>query len=543
MRTPLALLLCLALPLTSQARWEVKSEFQLHLTEPLFDKLIEDFWQSLQGTQNVPAGDVTFDAGNQTSVRINNINVSVNYAFPLPKRVSPTVREWELASSNIGARVTAAQMLVTQIQTQEIGGIIFENVVTVECRNIALVLPAGAAMIKARVRAEVAQNQVQLTMPSYDAQWGETAWQVEALNCPTLANIKGTIKEQIVKYLSSFENLDQEVGVAIRTKFATWSKDASLLLLSQLELPTKSDYLRVYYEPKEAKENGGKGLLLSGTLRFDYPFVAQGQEFVQEFKLPAGTTVTNQASPQLLIPFATIRAMMMGEYFAGKLEYTTRSSDIPAFTDLMQSRFQQWIGWPDLLTYDKETTFLFQFLPLGPPSFENASAGAAGSINGDLNLPLSVRVFAPLSGKWSPYVEFRTLLAGNANMTLQQNGKVNFKITASEQPSTYAFSQKYVQQYDPNTRIAIDTIASATRDSLNADGMQLNLPTFTVGKQLQLVPQSWNLQNNTVLKLDFVATSTAAAAVTTTKVKTSTNKTLAVTTAKKAVTSSGSKKR
>lgn len=536
MRSPLALLLCLALPLTSQARWEVKSEFQLHLTEPLFDKLIEDFWQSLQGTQNVPAGNVSFDAGNRTSVLINGINVKVNYAFPVPKRVSPTVREWELASNNIGARVTADQMLVTQIQTQEIGGIIFENVVTVECRNIALVLPQGAASIKARVRAEVAQNQVQLTMPSYNAQWGETAWQVEALNCPTLANIQGTIKEQIVKYLSSFENLDQEVGIAIREKFATWSKDASLLLLSQLELPTKSDYLKVYYEPKEAKENNGKGLVLSGTLRFDYPYVAQGQEFTQEFKLPAGTTVTDQASPQLLIPFKTIQAMMMGEYFAGKLEYTTRSSELPAFNALMQSRFKQWIGWPDLLTYDKETTFLFQFLPLGPPSFDNAKAGASGSINGDLNLPLSVRMFAPLSGKWTPYVEFRTLLAGNANMTLQKDGKVNFKIDATEQPATYAFAQKYIQQYNPSTKIAISTIAAASRDSLSGEGMQMSLPTFTVGKQLQLVPQGWNLQGNQVLKLDFTAASTATAAVASTTVKTSTNKTLTV-------TSSSSKKR
>lgn len=520
MRTLLALLLCLTTPLNANARWQVKSEFQLHLTEPLFDTLIEDFWQSLQGAQSMPVGNVTFDAGNRTTVQINGINVDVNYAFPLPQRVSPDVREWELRSSNIGARVTATQLLATQIQTQEIGGVIFENVVTVECRNISLVLPQGAASIHARVRAEVAQNQVQLTMPSYGAEWGTSAWQVEALNCPTLANIQGQIKDQIVNFLSSFNNLDDEVGAAIRTMFATWSKDASLLLLSQLELPTKTDYLKVHYEPKEAKENNGKGLLLSGTLRFDYPFVAQGQDFTQEFKLPAGTQVTDQSSPQLLIPFATIRAMMMGEYFANKLEYTMRSNEIPAFTALMQSRFKQFFGWPDLMTYDQETTFLFQFLPLGPPSFENAKAGNAGSINGDLNLPLSVRMFAPLSGKWTPYVEFRTLLAGNANMTLLKDGKVNFKIAASEQPASYAFAQKYIQQYDPNTKIAISTIADATRDSLNTEGMQMSLPTFTVGKQLQLVPQAWNLKANQVLKLDFTTASpkTPAVAVVASKV-------------------------
>jgi len=506
LRTILALLICFALPLTSQARWQIRSEFQLHLSEPLFDKLIEDFWQSLQGAQTIPVGNLSFNAGNRTTVHVQGINVNVNYAFPIPQRVHPDQREWELKSSNVGARISADRLLATQVIVVEKDGIIFENVVTVECRNIALALPAGAASLSARVRAEVAQNQVQLTMPQYKADWGSTAWQVEALNCPSLANIQGQIRDEIVNFFSSANNLDREVRQGVSEKFAQWSKDASLLLLSSLELPAKNDYLRTYYEPKEAKENNGKGLVLTGSLRFEYPYVAPGQDFEQEFKLPTGTTITSQASPQLLIPFATIRALMMGEYFAGKLEYTSRSNELASFQSLMQSRWKQFLGWPDLMTYDKETTFLFQFLPLGPPSFLNEKSGGAGSIAGNLTLPLGVRMFAPLNGKWTPYVEFRTLLSGNSNMTLLKDGKVNFKIEAAEQPATYVFAQKYLQKYDPNTRIAIETITSAARESLNGEGMQISLPTLKVGKQLQLVPQAWNLMGNQVLKLDFTAT-------------------------------------
>ncbi len=501
----LLLSLFFTLSFTAEARWQVKSEFQLLLTEPLFDKLIQDFWQSLQGTQIIPVGNVSLNAGNNTSVQINGINVNVNYSFPLPQRADPTIREWSLKSDTLGARVTADQLLVTQVQNVVQNGIHFQIKVTAECRNIAVKLPPGSASISALIRADVAQNLIQLTMPTYSAQWPSDAWQVESLNCPQLANIQGLVQAQIVQYLSSFENLDHDVNTALTAQFVKWSNAASLLLLSQQELPTSNDYLKVHYEPQTVRENNGQGLVLGGTLRFEYPYLAQGQEFLQEYDLPATAQLVPQATPQLIVPFAAIRSLMMGEYFAGKLEYTTRSPEIPAFQDLMQSRFKQFFGWPDLMNFAKDTTFLFQFQPLGPPAFENETAGRGGAINGNLTLPLSARMYAPLQGIYTPYVEFRTLLSGPTSMTLQDHGKVNFKIAATAQPSTYTFAQNYLASRHPNTHIAIDTIANATRSSLNADGMQLTIPSFAVGKQLKLVPSTWSLQSEKVLKLDFDA--------------------------------------
>ncbi len=495
----------LLLPFTAHGRWQVKSEFQLHLTEPLFDKLVEDFWQSLQGEKTIPVGNVSMSLNSETRLQLNNINVNVNYSFPLPKRVDPVRRVWELRSDALGARVSLDQLLVTQRKTVMIGGIPFITEVTVECRNIAVNLPTGAASIQARVSAEVAQNQIHLEMPQYSAHWPENAWQVESLDCPALAGLQGLIKEQIVNYLSSFDNLDQDVNDALVAQFKKWSQEASVLLLSELELPSKSEYLKIYYEPKTAVENNGRGLILGGTIRFDYPYVAPDQDFLQEFTLPEGTAVANQANPQLVIPFAAIRAMMMGQYFAGNLEYTMKSTDIPAFTELMNSRFKQFFGWPDLQTYPKNSLFLFNVQPLGPPSFENVSAGGAGTINGNLTLPMSLRMYAPKEGKYVPYVEFRTRVIGPASMNLLKDGKINFKLTASEQPATYAFAQDYVNKYKPNTKIAIDTISKAMRTSLNADGIDLQIPTFAVGNQLSLVPEKWNFQGSQVLRLDFTA--------------------------------------
>jgi hypothetical protein len=60
MRTFLLALAALSLTATpTLADWQVSSEFKLHLPESTFDKIIQDFWQSLQGTQKVAVGNVT----------------------------------------------------------------------------------------------------------------------------------------------------------------------------------------------------------------------------------------------------------------------------------------------------------------------------------------------------------------------------------------------------------------------------------------------------------------------------------------------------
>lgn len=501
MRLFLFLLLTLAAPLTTQAAWIVKSEFQLQLSESLFDKLIEDFWQSLQGQQNIEIGDFTVTPGG-IPIQIQGVRAEVNYSFPLPTRVDNRTREWELHSNQLGGKLFVNKISATQVIEREVDGIIIRIKLQADCKNVVLSLPAGSTDISARVRAEVIDNQVKLSLPQYSAHWAANAWNVESMSCTGVEGFEQIVKAEALKALSSFQNFDTEVRTALVTGFDKWSKDASLLLLSERELPTEKDYLKMYYEPREAVESDN-GLLLSGQIRFEYPYVAPGQNIEQSFEIKAAPVKKNaKAVPQLLLPFATIRALMMGEYFAGKLEYSLYSTDIPAFTDFMQSRWQQFWGWPEMQKYPKDTKFAMQFMPLGPPSIEKEKAAALNAVSADLNLPLSVRLFAPLDGKYKPMVEFRTFLSGPSTLKLLKDGKVEFKISAQEYPVSYAWATKYVNKYQPNQKIAVDTIAKSVRTALNGEGFTLAIPNFTVGKQLQLVPQEWNLEGANI-RLDF----------------------------------------
>jgi hypothetical protein len=489
---------------SAQAAWVIRSDFQLQLSESLFDRIIEDFWQSLQGQQNLPIPDMVITPQG-IPIRISGIRAELNYSFPLPQRVDERTRQWLLESSNLGGRLYVNHISATQTIIRVIDGITIRIPIQADCHNVVLSLPQGSTRVRAKVSAEVKDNQVKLAMPEYEAEWAAGAWTVESLQCSGIEGLDSIVREEALKALSSFQNFDAEVREAIAGNFAKWSEDASLLLLSNKQLPSGKDYVNIFYEPESAVENSA-GLLLAGELRFEYPYVAPGQIIENVYSMKTRTlpnTVNREeAVPQLLLPFAAVRALMMGEYFAGKLEYSLRSYEIPAFQEFMQSRWKQFWAFPELQRFPTNTTFAFQFLPMGPPSFENEAAANDNMIQGDLTLPLAVRMFAPINGKYRPMVEFKTLVSGPTKLKLLKDGKIDFRLKANENPVTYAWSKKYVQKYEPSERIAIETISEAVREGLNTDGMTLDFPALIVGKSLRLVPERMNLEGSN-LRMDF----------------------------------------
>lgn len=301
----------------AEARWEVRSEFELHLADSLFDKMIGDFWSSLNGKQTLPVGDFTISPGG-IPIQIRGVRAEVNYDFPVPQRLPGSVREWQLASDHIGGRLLVDQISATQVIVKEINGIIVSIRVNAECHNIALSLPDGAAKVSAKIRAEVVQSQVKLGFSDFAADWKEGSWSLDSIECTgDVDGFKDIVRSEALKALQSFQNFDEDVHSALLAQFNNWSKNASLLLLTDKELPTGKDYLKVFYEPSSAMETNN-GLLLRGKLRFDYPYVAPGQEIVQEFQLEnpnINYSGKELKDPMLLLPFPTIRSLMMGEYF------------------------------------------------------------------------------------------------------------------------------------------------------------------------------------------------------------------------------------
>lgn len=485
----------------ANAQYVVKSQFELLLGEKLFDQVIGDFWSALQGTQEIKINDLSVQPQG-IPVYIQGIRTKVNYDFPVPKRVASSAREWQLETENLSAKLYVDKVHATGRIMRLMDGIRVWIDVNAVCTNLVLRLPQNSSRIRANIRAEVAQNQVRLSLPSYEAEWKAGSWELESVNCTGVEGFESIVKEEALKALATFQNIDAPVREELTKRFADWSQTASAILLSEQEIPTGKDYMKAFVEPKAARENGN-GLLLAGDLRFEYPNVAPGQrmEQVHTLKAARANAGTIEAG-NILLPFAAIKSLLMGEYFAGKLEQTVSSKDIPAFATFMNDRWAQFWAFPELSRYPTTAEFKFQFLPVGPPAFESERMGANGAILGNLSLPLAVRMNSYAGGAFSPMLEFRTTAAGLTSLRLGEGGKLEFAIQAEKQPVTYGWEQNYLKNYAPDTRVAIDTIADKVRSSLSTQAFNLAFPAMQVGS-LSLSPASWNLENGN-LRVNFV---------------------------------------
>ncbi|RZA08463.1 MAG: hypothetical protein EOP11_04760 [Proteobacteria bacterium] len=498
-----------AIERSATAQYSVKSEFELLLGEKLFDQVIGDFWSMLQGSQTIKLNDLRVQPQG-IPVYIQGIRAEVNYEFPLPKRVlGSNVREWDLSTQTLSSKLYVDKVQASGRILRLMDGIRVWIDVNATCTNLVLRLPAGFSEVNARVRAEVVQNQIKLSLPSYQADWKPGSWELESVNCTGIEGFEEVVKEEALKALSSFQNFDAPVKEEIAKRFADWSESASAILLSEQEIPSGKDYLKIFFEPKQARENGN-GLLLSGDMRFEYPSVAKGQNIEQVHALNAARS-REQGDLQagnVLLPFAAVKSLLMGEYFAGKLEQTVSSNAIPAFASFMKDRFAQFWAFPELSRYQTNAEFKFQFLPVGPPAFSGERMGGGGTILGNMNLPLAVRMHSFVGGAFTPMVEFRTVAAGPASITLGEGGNLKFSMQAEKQPVTYGWEQSYLKNYKPDQRVSVDVIADKVRSSLSTQAFNVAFPALQVGS-LSLKPASWLLENGN-LRLNFAGQVAAA---------------------------------
>lgn len=493
----------------ANAQYSVKSQFELLLGEKLFDQVIGDFGSALQGRQEIKINDLAVQSQG-IPVSIQGIRTELTYDFPAPKRVPGGAREWEVSTDALGAKLYVDKIRASGRILRVMDGIRVWIDVNAECSGLVMSLPVGSSRVSARVRAEVADNQVKLSLPSYEASWKPGAWNVEAVRCTGVEGFEEIVKEEALKALATYQSIDAPVREQVMKKFAEWSQAASGILFSEQEIPTGKDYVRAYVTPSFARENGN-GLLLGGDLRFEYPNVAAGQQIEQVHLLKAARAGNGAVEAgNILLPFAAIKSLLMGEYFAGKLEQTVSSRDIPAFSSFMTDRFAQFWVFPELGRYPTNAEFRFQFLPVGPPAFAGERMGAGGAILGDLSMPLAVRLHSYVSGAFAPMVEFRSLAAGPASLRLAAGGKIEFAMQASKQPVSFGWEQTYLKKYQPDTRISVDTIMDKVRASLSTQAFNLALPAIEIGS-LGLKPASWGLEGGN-LRVNFVGEPLARAA-------------------------------
>ena len=483
----------------ARAAYELDSDFQLHLGNTLFNQLINDFGNSLQGQKSVPIPDMVAQAGAPVSISGLNLNISYNFAAPVREG---SQRVWDLNSQSISAKLLINSISISQTIVKDIGGIIVNVVLDASCNNIELNLSPNGSYVDAKLAANLVNNEVVISLADLKANWPSGAWTLSKMSCTGASGFDAIVKSAVLQQLSTINNFQAPIQSAISSALKSWSQSSTLALLSERELPSVRKDLKIFFDPSEAIDGSAGDVLMNGKLRFVYPFVSANQDIKYNFSIDKNSLAApaNGTDSYFFLPSDMVQALIMGEYFSGNLIYSEKSTNISAFNSFMHSRLGQFFVWPDLLSYSESALFLFQFLTQGAPDVLNLANGSKpNTLTADIGIPLAVRLFSPTDNKgYEPYVEFLSNVSAQASLVLSSTG-IQATITGANLKLNPIWSNAYIRENNPDTYIDAGTIGSKIQSYLAGQGIHFNLPNLLVGNSLSLVPNQWQIQGGNLL--------------------------------------------
>lgn len=479
--------------------YELTTDYSLRLPGALVDKLAGSA-APRKGEEKVAMSDASFELA---GARIELTGAEAKVAWELAAPVSLGERSWKISTSKLGAAFTVAQLRVRTQEIKEKDGVVIDHDSLVECRNVTLRLKEEAgARVEGDVSADLVEGKFQFRLGNYKGHWPSGAWAVETLDCPGVAGIGTAIAGRILDAMANASLVDAQVRPALEKVLMAAGESASQGLLGGLTLPSGIDGLTLTALGGEVREIEG-GFEMRGKLKFH--FAKAGKAAAEERRFEAFPEGKVGGSAQLLLPEATLNALLEAGFHASVLKHELQAKDLGGFEKLSGSRLRQFFAWPDLRRFPKNTNYLFRFSPVAAPALKNARS-SGNTLQGQLGFPLSIKMFAPIERRWFPYVEFRTRLDAGASFRLQ-GGALKVRLNAHEGELTHGFSREYVDRFRPNTRISTRRLAPALFSALNENELTVRLPRLNVAGAT-LTPSAWALDRNgreKTLRLEFQA--------------------------------------
>jgi hypothetical protein len=203
-------------------------------------------------------------------------------------------------------------------------------------------------------------------------------------------------------------------------------------------------------------------------------------------------TYTDQSLTQVkesgyVLPKDTMTALMDFLYHTGDLQYRTTSDKVSAFSSLMNSRFMQFFVWPDLMSFASKTVFYFDVLTSGSPALAGGEALVDGGVQYAMQAPLVVHQWAPVSGKYIPYVDFSSQVTGKMQASVDGN-QIKLQMLPNQLNVKTNFRGEFSLIRYVNNWIATSLLGSRVQSYLTSTPLTLNVP-------------SWQMSDNTSLSV------------------------------------------
>lgn len=198
-----------------------------------------------------------------------------------------------------------------------------------------------------------------------------------------------------------------------------------------------------------------------------------------------------------VLPKSTLPEILKFLQRHGELGFRARSTDIPAFQSLMQSRLAQFFVWPDLMGFSKSTQFYFDVSSTAAPNLTGGYTVTGGVVY-QAEAPLVVHQWAPSATAYVPYLDFNASLKGQLLTRVRQN-----KLVLEMRPEPLGLGATFRAEFQRQvravtSRISKSILSSRITEYLEGKTFEFDLPRWELSQGFSLGVKDLKLTEKTL---------------------------------------------
>lgn len=434
-------------------------------------------WPSLQFTQPYKT--------NWTNVQAQGpFNIQFDTSSLATQELSFTMN-WAQPSINIG------QFSINDTVTISTGGATVTVVLDGSCTGMSVQIPSGNWVVGGKMRYDFASNAFVVSWENFSFTMNSGAVpQINVGQCQGPSGLIQTLRNTATSIMGNPSMMQNVMNQAVLNYVQNSMNALQVQLLMEHDAKVKPN-VTMSWKPSALT------VLPGGLMR-----VAGDMVLTKAGSTVGADTLTRNYDPSILnsvtasgyvLPKGTLQRIMNYLFSNGELQYRVSSTDVPSFESLMNSRFDQFFVWPDLMQFDPSAVFYFDVGTQAVPQLGAGSMLKKGGSSWPATTPLIVHQWAPAGNQYLPYVDFTAPVSGQLFATMS-SGNLNLQMQSTSLNIQATFRPEFQNYRAVDPSISTSMLDSSITSYLNSTPYVMPIPSWQITPGLTLAPtdiQAW----------------------------------------------------
>jgi len=389
---------------------------------------------------------------------------------------------FELEWVNPSLRVSSLHL--DDVISRNVGGHNVELHIVGKCSGLQVEIPDSVWRAKGRMRWNWAQSGFELNWQDFQfSPTGSSQPEFRMGNCQGPSGLREAVQAAVESSLRDASWLQ----VVLRDSMLGYAQSSLASLQSELMRSRKvalTKGIDLEWQP-EVLQVSGRGLL-----RVQGQFVVQKLTKVAHSRTLLSTYSQGQLEQSresgFLLPKDVVPELLRFLYELGELRYRTSSDKINSFKSLMSQRLLQLFVWPDLMSFKKDTAFVFDIFSAQMPKVDHGVALKSGGVAYPVETLVGLNQWAFWGREYVPYVDFSGRLNGHLEAKVQGQ-KLTLKVLPDSLDLRQSFRREMSARRVVNPWMAMSLIESSVGSYLTENTLSVDLPVWQLSSGLKLV--------------------------------------------------------